>query len=420
MRNLCVISLFLWEWIASGQTFTWPSGTNVTGPYQLLSVISNATVFTPNSSVSVENDILTHKYQHHTRILWDSGLTYLAFSSACTNEGDGGEQSVFCVSSNRGATWSDPVLACPSQSQWINTYQQTNQLITYPRNWQKYNDAIYLICAVDGYGIYQTNKTNYVAAALVGVQVSGASVVGSPFLISTNAYTAFDGKTTPLLNSTLRPPLMSYSQLYGCWGGSYVAFTQSEWWGWYNFAGVYLVEPNTFSADGGTNNYYRLWRSFNWITTNLWQQVSSDGGVTWTGTTNTSIPNSPSETAAIRMTDGRFAIVGNPMTGSTSRDPLFLAITDTSSTAITNVWAIRQGLSSTPIYAGFSKSGGAAYPGVMQVGNYIYVSYSMQKESIGFSRVLVPGLADDNSDAWPPPVNISVGTATVGTLRTAP
>ena len=88
---------------------------------------------------------------------------------------------------------------------------------------------------------------------------------------------------------------------------------------------------------------------------------------------------------------------------------------------ITNVTSIRQGLTGTPTYSGTGKGGGAQYPDAVQVGNYLYVSYSMQKESIGFSRVLIPGLADDNSDAWPSnyqaAVTINVGKLNVGTLR---
>ncbi len=407
---------------ARAAEWTWPSG-NLTGPYTLASSISNVTVFTPNSSPSVEIDLATHKYQHHTRIAYAGGLTYIAFSSACTNEQDAGMQTAFCVSSNHGGTWSAPVLACPSQSQWQSNWNVVGSRIAYPRNWQIYSNDLYLISAVDQFQTYSNTslKTQVVAVALVAVKAVGASVSGNPFLVSTDAYTAIDGKTQLSYNATLGPPLLAGSQIYGCWGGSYTpaGFTNTAWVGWLTTNGIFYDEPNTFYADSGTNNLYRLWRKANGTTTVVAYNSSVDGGLNWSAPVDTAIPHSPSETAGLRLADGRYAVIGNPQTGSTYRDPLFLAVTDTGTTPLTNIFAVRQGLSATPIYAGFSKSGGASYVHAIQVSNYLYVSYSMQKESIGFSRVLIPDLADNNNDL-PVVINISASSATAGTLRSAP
>lgn len=82
------------------------------------------------------------------------------------------------------------------------------------------------------------------------------------------------------------------------------------------------------------------------------------------------------------------------MNVSVSRDPLFLAITDVDSVNVTDVYAIRQGLSDTPTYTGAGKHGGASYVSAIEVDvagtPYLYIAYSLQKETIGFSKLPIP------------------------------
>lgn len=385
---------------ASSQTsvgftlFSWPDGTNTTGTYPLVSTISNATVLTPNANEAVEADLATHKYHHHTRITTQAGVTFIAFSSAGSNEFQGGCQTAFCFSTNKGATWSAPVLACPSQSAWTNDYLVIGSRITYPRNFTLYNGTNYLIIAVDD--VIDTGGTVN-GAALLACAVNTNGTAGTLFRISSATCPSVDGKTVPSYDSTLGPPLMADSKIYGCWGGSYPNQPQSEWVGWVQYSGAKYDEPNTFSIDGSSANLYRLWRGPGSV---IYQAKSTDSGASWTPPYWTSIPNSPSEMTGARLTGGQYALIGNPneIAGKAFRDPLFLAMTSSNNCVVTNVWAIRQGLSDAPTYAGHAKQGGAQYPGVCQNGNYLYVSYSLQKESIGFSRVLIPGLPDNNND----------------------
>lgn len=409
-----------------GGTFTWPESVETSGPYTLLTVVSNSTVFSPSADWDTEENLAAHKYNHHTRIAWFKGVTFLAHSSCGTNEGDPGMQTVVHISTNKGVNWSAPSLVVPSQctysSSASNTYNILDSRVSYPRNFQTYRGALYLVSAVDQFREGHS-KTNEAGEALVARSIALDGTLGSLFRISSATYTNMDGKAAIDYDTAIGPPLMAYSKVYGCWGGSYWQDTwPSEWLGWLFVPATNWrhIEPNTFSSDGTQDNLYRFWRNWYNDTYVVYQQTSTDGGSTWSDAIPTTIPNCPAEAKGIRLTDGRFAILGNPTgLGEQYRDPLYLAVTGVNSTDVTNVWAIRQGVSVTPTYSGFSKAGGAQYVDAVQVGNYLYVSYSLQKESIGFSRVLIPGLADNGNDQW----LYSQATATsayVGTLKMSP
>lgn len=407
---------------ASGFTpFTWPASNS--GPYTVTENSTNRIVLVPNSSFATENDLATHKYHHLMRITRIENTIAIAFSSGRTNESDGGLQCGIIFSTNRGVSWSSPVQVVPSQSEWTNSpgaYLAGSRL-SYPRNFTLYNGTNYLTCSVDNV----TTNSVFSGAALLSCAVYSDGTIGTLFRITTNSYPVVDGRSVPSYDSTLGPPLLDDSKVYGTWGGSYPTSAgnpQSDWPGWLFRDPRIWTEPNTFSADGSTTNLYRIWRmagETGSAITNLnyvWQQQSTNSGTSWTSDpVMTAIPNNPSEVAGIRLSTGQFAILGNPVrydAGSVNRDPLFLAISDQTGN-ITNVSGLVQGISGTPVYASGSKGGGAQYPGLMQFGNYIYSAYSLRKEDIGFSRTLIPGLEDSNNDFYQAS---ATSTLNVGTL----
>ena len=74
------------------------------------------------------------------------------------------------------------------------------------------------------------------------------------------------------------------------------------------------------------------------------------------------------------------------MDSGVNRDPLYLAIFSTNG-ELQNVRALRQGLSDSPTHEGWHKHGGASYPGIAESDGVLYVSYSMQKETVGLTRI---------------------------------
>lgn len=410
MRYLLPLLLFCVSSFGQSFTpFTWPVSN--AGPYTVASTLTSTTVFFPNGETPTENDLATHRYSHHTRIWNYQGTTWLAFSSSGTNESDSGTQTVISHSTDHGLTWSAPGLVVPSQSAWNAPGAVEGIRMVFPRNFQLYDGTNYLVTAVDEYNA----NIHAFGIALFACPVYTDGTIGSLFRISTNSYTPKDGASFVEYNSILGPPLMAYSKVYGCWGnsGADASGENLEWMSsFYQYDPITILqtEPNTFSVDGSETNLYRIWRgvsSYSPECSNcplfLWQQRSTNSGVNWsTNELQTAIPNTPSESVGRRLSTGQYVIVGNPQMYvqgvSIWRDPLFMAISEPGTTTITNVTAIRQGLTGTPTYAGNFKGGGAQYPDCQQVGNYLYVSYSMQKESIGFSRVLIPGLEDNNND----------------------
>jgi hypothetical protein len=407
MMPLCIIVLLIGFSAMAGQTqFTWSEAVSNRGPYTLAAMVSNTVVAVPTGETPIESDVATHRYRHHTRIYNFSGVTALAWSSAYQNEEDSGMQTALAFSSDRGFTWSAPLQALASQATFTNIYTNIGVRISYPRDFQFFNNTNYLVCAVD---LIHTNGAR-IGAALVAVPIFTNQTIGAGILISTNAYEKINGKpdVLPEFSQTLHDSLMPRTKVFGRFGGNNPYDpVDTEWTDWYiNGSGIFC-HPSTFAADNTGTNFYRFWRvngDYNIgeeIDVQLVaQQYSTNSGLTWNQLTSTTIPSDPAVTVGVRLTDGRFAVIGNPAPYSYNfRDPLYLAITAPNSTAITNVWAIRQGLNnSDKIYSGYGKTGAASYVDAVQLGNYIYVSYSIYKENIGFSRVLIPELEDNNND----------------------
>ncbi len=302
-----------------------------------------------------------------------------------------------CVSTNKGTNWNAPFLVVGSQSAWPSTgaaYEEGAR-ITYPRNFQEYGGKIYIIASIDGtHGVTFASLTN-LGLALVACEINASGTVGSLFRISTPAYSPPSG--TISYDATLGPPLLAYSQVFGTHGGSGPSQPAVEWATWATENSISYVEPGTFYLDSEHLRLFRFWRRITTPDSRVYNSKSFDGGNSWTAILKTNIPDSPGVTTGVLLSDGRIAVVGNPVDGATVRDPLYLAIFSHDGT--TNlVTAIRQGVTGTPTYAGTFKGGGASYPDAVQVGNYLYVGYSLQKETMGFSRVVIPGLADNNND----------------------
>jgi hypothetical protein len=368
---------------------TWGFGNS--GTYTL-STVQNTDVITPNGSTPVEGNIFTHRYHHHSRIAHQSSTTFLAFSSGAVNEDAGGQQSVFCWSTNKGTNWSNPIVVVPSQSSFsaTNASFANGSRFTAPFAFYTFGTNTYLISVI-GQSTGDGNPVSYLA--LAARQLFNDGSVGTLSRITPESYTPIAGFADIDYDTVNGPEMLEWMKVYGSSGtGSTSWFLTAT-----NGSDVY-GEASTISWDGTANNLIRLYRRITSPTTFTWLSTSTNAGSTFNAPVATQIPNSPSYTVALRLSNGKCAVVGNPQDAGTIRDPLFLAIVNLPLFSTESVNAIRQGLSDTPVYSGTYKGGAASYPDLLQVGNYLYVSYSMQKETIGFSRVLIPGLADNNND----------------------
>lgn len=373
--------------------FKWPTSVSNSGPYTVASGVSNYLIASPSGGAILEGSPTTHQYHHHTRISWDDPTIAVACSSAYTNEADSGMQTHIYFSTNMGVNWSAATVVVPSQSIWTNVpYGSTTigQRISYPRDFQTHSGTNWLVCAVDH---YYTTAYREVGDALFACAVFTNQTIGTLYRISTNDYYQSNGypAVLPDFNQPLSDLLMSNTIVFGHWGGRSNVAPTTVWNHWVDYTGINVfVEPTTFSADGSRANLHRLWRS-GLMSDRLHQSFSRDSGATWTQINICQVPNAPTASTALRLSDGRFCIVTNPKdTTGQDRDPLFMALTGVNSMTVTNVLAIRQGLVQTPTYAGWGKHGGASYASAVQAGTNLLVAYSLQKESLGFSVVPIP------------------------------
>lgn len=375
------------------QFLKWNS-TGLWGNYTLAPGLTNVTVMVPDGTTPAPLTLTSHRYHHHTRItVRPSGRLWIATTSGLDAEDKAGQMQVLFTSTDGGVTWTAPISAVPSQS--VMADGATPARIIWSRAFVTYGGNLYLVSAVQS-----PASSNSQGLVLIGTQCNDDGSVGTPFLVSTDSYTALSGITQPVYDPVLGPALFPTASLYGPWGGSNPGFTPATFGSVITQDGgvssPQFVEPATFSIDGGSMNLQRLWRKLTGILqNNAWSQLSTDGGATWSPLAVTDIPDAPSAKGVIRLPDGRTALVGNPNNrtdvGANTRDPLYLALFDTTG-SLTSVYAVRQGISPTPTYAGAGKVGGAAYPDVCTDGTNLYVSYSLQKESVGFTKIPISGL----------------------------
>jgi hypothetical protein len=231
---------------------------------------------------------------------------------------------------------------------------------------------------------------------MVATLVNADGTMGATVRISPSSYSQVDSKPLIDYDAFLSSRLFAYADVFGMHGGSAPDEVQSDWHGWDDDGITTTIEISTAQVGDDPERLVRLMRSFPIDAYNaVCMNRSEDAGATRDFIRRTNVPNAPSVTRILRLTDGRYAICGNH--GST-RQEIYLALTGVDSLKVASVHSIISGVSDTPVYAGTGKNGGAAYMDLVQRGNYLYVSYSIRKESIGFSRVLIPGLSDNNND----------------------
>ena len=341
----------------------------------------------PDGNTPTEADLTTHRYHHHTAIGAAYGKIFIAYSSGGTNEDAGGQMTVISASADDGDTWGAPTLVVPLQSTFSGTGASyvNGTRISYPRCFVTNDSAeLYIVASIDQVST-PASSTGFIGKALVARKVNSDGTLGTLYRISEADYDPLSGISAIPYDSTLSASLLPKAKLYGIWGGSAPGKTASTWLGWISQSGNSYAEPTT--VDLGDGVMLRLWRSITTDTNHVYQGYSYDGGTRFDPLRATTLPNSPSSLYAFSMPDKSIALIGNPVDNGTLRDPLYLATFSRTTGKLKAVSAIRQGVSDVPVYPGDGKGGGASYPGAVVVGTNLHVSYSLQKESVGHTRI---------------------------------
>lgn len=369
-------------------------GESDTGDYTLAGSITTTVVQTPTTGTATENDLETWGYRNHVRVDHLSGVTYLAHSISPENEDSDAEHVIGWRSFDAGATWSGPDTLIAAQSDFAtDAAGQTDSYAVIPTTTLVHNGRLYLIA---DYSHWPTVGTRH-SLALLAREWGKDGAVGSPFRVTPQSYTPQAGHDEIEYDAELGPALLEHAIVYGHWQGSNDA--RVAWRGQYFYSGQHYTEFGVVPFDG--NRFLaRFMRRTDAATTDAYMQWSFDGGKSWypTDPAQSVIPNYPSSIDAIALADNRIVLGFNPEVSGFGREPLAIAISDAGGVNFDDVYAVRQGDSGGPTFSGFAKTQGYQYSGMVQVGNYLHIGYSIDKETIAFSRVLIPGLTDNNND----------------------
>lgn len=370
-----------------------------TGTYTAATVTNQVTTITPTGATQTENDLPTHRFRHYACITHHNGRIWLAHASGGTAEDNSGQKVVAQYSDDKGATWSSLIEVIPSQSTFstANTLWPLGKRACFPRMFIKNEGTLYLITTINESGIDGT-FTGIIGNAMLATPVNSDATMGTTVRISPTSYAQVDSKPLFSYDSTLGGKLFAKANVFGMHGGSEPSQPPSDWIGWESQGGVTFLELSTaYDSSTDPNSLVRLMRAFPTDVYNaVYMNRSKDGGTTRDWIRLTNAPNAPSVTRILRLKDGRFVIIGNQ---ESNRTELYVALTSANSLRVNLVRSVINGVSSTPTYSGAGKNGGASYVDAVQVGNYLYLGYSLQKESFGFSRVLIPGDTDNNNDS---------------------
>jgi hypothetical protein len=123
----------------------------------------------------------------------------------------------------------------------------------------------------------------------------------------------------------------------------------------------------------------------------FYSAVSYDYGETWDIPRKTDFYCDISLTATGRLPDGRFYYVGNEDGDRLyQRDPLVLSLSDDGENFDKHYILAHGGYKER--FRGINKGGAFAYPNVIQVGDYLYVSFTIYKEEIAVARIALADL----------------------------
>ena len=150
------------------------------------------------------------------------------------------------------------------------------------------------------------------------------------------------------------------------------------------------MEPSLFRNSDGeivmtfrdqNSTYYRL------------ASVSKDKGEAWSTAELTNMPDSRAKQSAGNLPDGSVYLVGNPVTNKT-RIPLSITLSNDGK-VFDRAYNLRtQSELPDRVYEGQYKSIGYHYPKTMRYGDYLYVSYSTNKELIEYTRIPLTEICD--------------------------
>ena len=354
---------------------TWAVGTAV----DLTGTGSTVVVHEPASSSE-------YIYNHSNAIAHDGTQFRLVWVNGRHGEAFGGQRLVEATASDP-STWSAPAVLLPALS---NVTTEKTDDSSYWAGLQVRNIGGILWCIAE-IRHWIDGATDFVTSGSLAVRLTDGATTwlsSSPLYVPETGFPdyAYDHDLAGPISAALQNPAQRLQ----------LAF-------WPNEAEVgklssqpYEVEPTTIALSGGyTVSYARRATGFG---ENRLSVITHDG-TRWWDPALSQVPNDQSKTFALKLTDGRYVLIGNFSDLANVRNPLMMAVSDDGLTW-DRWYKIRELTSGGPTYdptystvSPDGRGGGPQYPSAIEHDGSLYIVYSVHKERIELRTISLSAFA---------------------------
>ena len=330
------------------------------------------TIFTPREQ--------TDHFSHGAVLTAFRGRLYCMWQSSADDEDTPDTRTVYSTSTDGGKTWSEPTVLAPSPEG--ETYATAGgwcvcggELTAFINVFTRKNSVghVRYVCSTDG---------ERWSAPRDLLMADGRRMDA---IIEQDIHTLPGGR---LLTAAHRTPGMSVCPVYtddptGRSGWKYAAFscTQME-------KSSREIEPSLYLKRDGTavmmfrdqgSSYHKI------------AAESTDGGLSWTAPVLTDVPDSRSKQSAGNLPDGTAFFVSNP-SGCRNRFPLVLTLS-ADGTLFDRAFLLRSREEIPPVlFDAAGRRPSLSYPKSLVYGDYLYVAYAVNKQSVECTRVPLAAL----------------------------
>lgn len=322
------------------------------------------------------------------------GKLYCMWQTSAKDEDAEDTYVAYAVSSDGGTTWSEPMVLCPTVDNgycasggWLAT---NNLLIGYinVRTKDIANSGGYTQYVESSDGLTWTEPKDVTMAD--GTQLNG--------IFEQDPHVLSDGR---IICAAHFQPGLKLCPVYtddptGRTGWKKGQFQYTD-----NGSQSAELEPSFFVQKDGTLVMVMRDQKGSYM---VLAATSSDRGETWTKAVKTNMPDSRAKQCAGNLPDGTAFLVNNPgrvtnSSNTTWRVPLALTLSADGKT-FDRSYLLRSGSDGdyTPRrYEGKSKTLGYSYPKALVYGDYLYISYSTNKDDAQFTRVPIKNISLNTS-----------------------
>ncbi|MGN0221600.1 MAG: exo-alpha-sialidase [Prevotella sp.] len=323
------------------------------------------------------------------------GKMYCMWQTSLKDEDSQDTYVAYATSDDNGVTWSKSMTLCPSidngycsSGGWLST---PDRLIAF------INVRTTSIANSGGYTQYMESTDGKTWSAPADVKMSDETSLNGIF--EQDPHVLSNGR---IIGAAHFQPGLKLCPIYtddptGRTGWKKGNFTYTD-----NGTQSVELEPSFFLQEDGKLVMIMRDQKGSYLTL---ASTSTDQGVTWTKAVKTNMPDSRAKQCAGNIPDGTAFMVNNPgrvtnSSGTTWRVPLAIT-TSADGKEFTHSYLLRSGMDDdypARRYEGKAKTLGYSYPKALISGDYLYVSYSTNKDDAQLTRIPIKNLSLNSTD----------------------